>query len=300
MNYRRALAIGSLLVLVVIAGCEEGEREAGGQLTMERVTDAELAELASRSLDEEPSEPSQLLAQRAIENGSATARSHGSLVEEGQPFAYERRYYTIEETIIDQQPGTAAELRIEVDSNETVPSNETVAYTALSPRDREVLGRLLGGRPAEAQLARGDGILYTEPEWNRSVLFSDKYDAVRYEDETYIIDIEGTESVTVNTWRYTATVVANSSAAYANQLREEYLFTLSGLSTSEAAVVQEAIAGTYSANGTDDEAFQSVLETFLQHDALQERGDEGTWLVRYDGDVYLADLSYRDFDVDGQ
>lgn len=293
MNHRRALAIGSLLVLVVLAGCDEGST--GGQLTMERVTDAELAELASRSLEGEPTEEGRLLAQRAIENGSATARSYGSLVKEGQPFAYEGRYYTIEETKIDQQPGTVADLFI--DSNETVRRNETVAYVDLSARDREVLDSFL--TPGEGVVG-SPNVLYTQPERNRSVLLSGKYNAVRYEGETYAVNIDETESVTVNTWRYTPTVVANSSAAYASQLREEYLFTLSGLSTSEAAVVQEAIAGTYSANGTDDEAFQSVLETFLQHDALQERGDEGTWLVRYDGDVYLADLSYRDFDVDGQ
>jgi len=91
-----------------------------------------------------------------------------------------------------------------------------------------------------------------ESDRNRSVLLSGEYGAVRYGGETYRIDVDDPEFVTVKTYRYTATEVASSPAAYASQLRE-------------------------------------------QHEAIEKNEYRGTWLVRYDGDVYVAELSDEGF-----
>jgi len=293
MTRRRALAAACLALLAVLAGCS-----AAGSLAMEPATDdAALADEASRSttLPDEGPDHDRRLVRQAIENGTATERSRRPAVEPGLPFAHEGRYYNVSWTIADTEPGVSAEVAIDYNGTAT---GDVVAYETLSSRDREAIDRLLPprteGRTEGYDL--GVGITYNETEQNRSVLLSGDYDAVRYDGETYPIDAGDTQPVTVTVYRYTATVVANSSAEYASQLRSEYLFTLSGLTEGERAVVEEAINDTYYAEDTDDEAFRSVMETFRRHEAVQETEYEGLWLVRYDGDVYLADLSYDGFD----
>lgn len=294
MDRRRALAVGGLLVLAVLAGCS-----AAGSLDLQRATDdAELASQVSRStaLPEEGPTHERKLVREAIENGSATASGRAPPVEQGLPFAHEGRYYDLSWTVTDRQPGTAVDVAI--DYNGTAPDDATVAYESLSARDRETLDRLLPPRTDRREEGYDFGVhvTYNATERNRSVLLSGEYDAVRYEGETYPVDVGDTEQVTTETYRYTATVVANSSGEYASQLREEYLFALSGLSERERAVVEEAVDDTYYAEDTDDEAFRSVLETFQRHEAIRQGEYRGTWLVRYDGEVYLAELSYGGFD----
>jgi hypothetical protein len=94
------------------------------------------------------------------------------------------------------------------------------------------------------------------------------------------------------------TTVADSTAGYADQLRDRYLFTLSGLSDDERSVVEEAMSknGSYYADTDGDEAFRGVLESFDGHPAIERNEFRGTWLVRYDGDVYVAELSYQGFE----
>jgi len=101
----------------------------------------------------------------------------------------------------------------------------------------------------------------------------------------------------VLTRQYTATVVADSAETYAQQLRSTYVFELSGLSDAERSVVTEAINDTYYAESDTDDGFQSVLERFHRHAAVERNEYRGTWLVRYDGAVYVADLSYEGFNL---
>ncbi|MFB6135905.1 MAG: hypothetical protein ABEJ04_04020 [Halobacteriaceae archaeon] len=293
MDRRSALAAAAV-VLVALAGCS-----AAGSLDMRPATDdATLADLASRpaTLPEEGPTRDRQVVERAIENGSTTARSRRPLVDPGLPFAHEGGYYNVSWTVVDTHPGTSAE--VAVDYNGTAPSDETVAYEDLSARDREVLGGLLPPETERRTEGFDVGVVatYNATERNRSVLLAGEYEAVRYEGETYPVSLEDTEPVTIRTYRYSASTVADDAAEYAALLRERYLFTLSGLSDDERAVVEEAVESSYYAEDDDDEAFRSVLETFRRHRAIREGEYDGLWLVRYDGEVYVADLSYGGFE----
>lgn len=291
MNRRKALAIGGFLLLAVLSGCS-----AAGSLGMQPATDdATLAELTSRSATV-PDEGQQVV-RLAIENGSTTAESRDPLVEPGRPFAHEDQYYNVSWSVIDRNQAVAVD--IVIDYNGTATGNRTVAYGNLSASDRDRIGELLPPRTARRTEGYDFGTsgTYNQSEQNRSVLLSEEYDAVRYEGEVYPISIDDREPVTSKTYRYTATVVANSTEAYANQIREQYLFELPELSDAERTVVEEAANDTYYADSDDDDAFRSVLETFAAHEPIEANEYEGTWLVRYDGEIYLADLSYEQFDV---
>jgi hypothetical protein len=298
MVRRTALPLACLLVLGLLAGCS-----AVGSLEMHQAAnDTALAEQVSRSTAPPERGPTRgrELVREAIENGSAIERSRGPLVDRGLPFAHEGRYYNVSWNVTARQPGTDAEIAF--DYNGTAAPDETVAYENLSARDREAIDQLFPPLTdhRENGYEVGVGIAYTESERNRSVLLAEKYEAVRYEGETYPVRVSDTERVTIKTYRYTATVVANSSAEYASLLRGQYLFTLSNLSNEEQQVVETAITDgeTYYAEDTDDQAFRSIMERFGHHEAIHKAEYEGTWLVRYEGEVYVAELDYGGFDED--
>jgi hypothetical protein len=288
---RRALAALGLLALVALAGCS-----AAGSLSMEVATDQRIAEEASRSAAPDRDDD-RAVVRRAVENGSATVTDGSPPVERGLPFGYDGAYYEVDWNVTDSQPATSVSL--EIDYNGSAPAGETVGYDALSPRDRELLDGLLPPRTERRTEGYdfGTGGTYTEPERNRSVLLSGEYEAVRFEGETYPVAVE-TEPTTLRTYRYTVTTVADSTAAYADRLRERHLFTLSGLSEDERSVVEEAISenGSYYAESDDDEAFRGVLEEFDGRSAIESTEYRGTWLVRYEGEVYVAELSYGGFE----
>jgi len=295
MNRRQVFAVGGVLVLVLLAGCS-----AAGSLDMASATDGRVAEEASRPVPETGDDPieSGAVIRAALENGSAPARSQEPVVEPGLPFRDDGRYYNVSASVVDRQPGTF--YRFGIDYNGTVQGDATVAYENLTARDRAILLRVLP--PVSVTNDPGpdyyfDGT-YTDSERGRSVLLADGTEAVRYAGETYPVTVTETESTTVLTREYTATVVANGSETYAQQLRDEYVFTFSELSEDERSVVTEAINDTYYAESDSDEAFERVLERFHQHEAVQRNEYRGMWLVRYDGEVYVAELSYEGFNID--
>lgn len=302
MDRRRTFALVGLLVLGVLAGCSSGD-----SIDLQPVTnDTELATMASQSTTLPATGPTRErgFVRTVIENGSATTRGRGPPIEDGLPFAHEGRYYNLSRTVVDRQPGTAVDIGIDYNGSTSAagpPGDDSgmVTYASLSARDREAIDQLLPPRTDRRTEGAdfGLGITYNETEQNRSVLLSGRVDAVTYEGETYPVDVDETRHVTIKTYRYTASIVANSTAAYASELRESYLFGLAGLSAGERQVVETAIDETYHADGTDDEAFRSVVAAFRRHRAIRSMSSEGTWLVRYDGKTYLAELSYGGIDV---
>jgi predicted small lipoprotein YifL len=294
---RRALAALGLLALVALAGCS-----ATGSLSMQPADDAEIAAAASRpAVVDSPAPDDRVVVRDAIKNGSGTATATDPPVQRGLPFTYEGRYYEVDWNVTGTEPGTA--FVVGIDLNGTAPADETVAFEELSERDKRLLGDLLRTTiERDPQLRPGPEVglpeEYTMAETNESVLLSDEYSAVRYNGTVYPFELEERERITLTRYRYTASRVADSTTAYAQQLRDEHLFRLSGLSEAERSVVKEAIDDVYYAEDTDDEAFRSVMDRFSAESAIEADGYDGTWLVRYDGQVYVAELSYGGFDQD--
>jgi len=70
---------------------------------------------------------------------------------------------------------------------------------------------------------------------------------------------------------------------------------LDSLSGDEQDIVDEAADGTFYADSSDNDAFDSLVDRFLAHEATETDDSQGKWLVRYDGQLYVADLEYRQY-----
>lgn len=298
MNRRTVLGFALVALLAVTAGCS-----ADGSLRMQPVDDEGLADEASNELRDDELDRDAAIVRDAIENGSTTVVDDRPPVEEELPFRHQGRFYDVSYTEAGTEPGY--DVGIEIDYNASSVEGEVVDYEELPAVDRRALTDLL--RPIDRDEERlepgydfGIGSTYTEDDAESSVLVpTQEYDAIRYEGETYPIRVDS-DSETLTVYRYGSTLVAESAGEYGQQLREEHEFELSDLSDAEREVVDNAINDTNYIEDSDNEGFDSLVDRFRAHDPVAETDYDGQYVVRYDGQLYWAEMNYGSYvDDDG-
>lgn len=291
MRRREVLAGGAVLLVAPFAGCADP----AGALHLSAVDDAELAEEASRDTTG-LSDDRREAVRGAVEDGSGTVEGTRPPIDDGLPFAYDGRYYDLSWSVVDER--TVTQYSIEIDYDPEDATGSSVAFEDLPEVDRRALDDVLpppdDGRTDGPDL--GVSARYTDAEAEESVLVPEQeYELLVHDGNEYRLRADDGRDVTVNTYEYTAEEVAGSAEAYAEQLRNRYLFELSGLSESERGVVQEAIDEGYYAESSSDDDFRAVAERIRSHDAIESNEYDGTYLLRYDGTVYWADLYLGQF-----
>jgi hypothetical protein len=290
---RRLLAIGCLLVLVALAGCSSP-----GSVSLDPVDDTDLAREASRDVDPGGDEADRVV-REAVETGAANATSRNDPIDAGDnpyPYRYDGAHYELSSTVVDEETVYAAEVAVDYNATD-VAGADAVRFEDLPPADRRAVDEVL---PPETDHRTegydiGVGAVYTPGQLANSTL-ADRDEpseqVVVVDGERYRVRVDGVKEDTRYTYRYTVEEVFASDAAYADHLRTEHQFTLSGLPTDEREVLTEARNGTYHADGEDDAAFRAVVERFRSHEAV--KGDEygGDWLVRWQGETYWVDLRF--------
>ncbi len=287
-----------LLIVVssaMLAGCFLPMEE--GSLDMQSMTDEQLAHRMSRNISDGGSGSFGEIAREAIENGSATADGAPPAADAGYPFVYHGRYYNLTRTTIGQHEETA--VSIEIDYNASDTNGTAVEYDRLPASDKHALAPLLPVATTRRIPGNdlGTDARYSNANRSDSVLLGpQQYDIVIYNGTRYPLTVKKPRTVTVFTFRYTATKVADDSAAYAQQLKASSLFTLSNLSDDERDIVKKATDGRgYMTEDDDNDAFKSLSDRFRAHPAITRYDSGGRWLVRYHGTVYLADLDYSGY-----
>lgn len=287
MRRRRFLASATTALVLPLAGCSE---PAGGSLSMMAMEDDSAIGRQWAGSTDNLSRKRRTLVESAIAGEAPRRTGRSPPYEAPRPLEHEEAVYEITHEVVDSRSVTRYRIRIDYDP-ETIPAN-VVAYADLPEADRTALD---GQVPPGEEPPTGEGFdldsTYRYPVDAESVLLESEYDGIGYEGETYRFEIEPDREVTVETYEYRAGRVADSAAALGRQLREQYLFTLSGLSEAEREIVAEATR-IYRPEDGVPEAFRSLTDRFREHDPVETGDGRGTYLVRYDDTVYWTTLEY--------
>lgn len=277
---RRQFIASTALVVVPLAGCAHPSVV----LDMQAATDDDIADEVS--LYPDPEAETYRVVAESVDNGSTTRRGRYELFDRTSTVRLDDRFYEMNETEVSRGEVTVYEVLIDFDPAETTPNLGEIAYTDLPAVDRQRLGRILAESPPEGE-GYDVGASYGSAEevGNDSEFVPEQeYDILMYEGERYRVGVDS-RTATETTYRYTATAVASSVEAFADRVRERYLFTLAGLSSAERDVVEDAIDGGYF---EDSEAFRSVADRIRTHEGIDVAEFYGTWLLEYDGTEYLT------------
>ena len=281
MRRRQVLASGAALLSVSIAGCAHPSVV----LDMSEATPERIADEVSTAPQPESEEYTVVAA--AVENGSTTRRGRYELFDRTDTVRLDGGVYEVSETRLDSSEVTVYDVLIDVNPGDAAAELGEIEFAELPETDRQRLERVLAPEPPSTDEGYEVGVGYgSAAEVGDDSVFvpEPQYDILVYEGERYGIGVESDTATEVE-YRYEVTEIADSVEAFAEQIREEYLFTLSGLSDAEREVVESAIESTHFA---ESDAFQSVIERIREHDGLRVDDFYGTWLVEYDGAAYVT------------
>jgi len=281
MQRRQFLATGATIVSVAVAGCGHPPVV----LDMNEATADDIARDASMSPDPESEEYALVTA--AIENGSATRTGSFELFDRTDTMAVNDTFYEVSETRLDSTAETRYEVYLDVEPDDRTPERGEIAFEDLPAFDRERLEPVLAENPTPGGSGYEISVDYgpAEAVGDESVFVPERqYDVLVHEGRRYGVAFESRPSSEAE-YRYEVTTVAADTEAFADRIRDRYLFALTGLSEAEREVVAEAVDSGYY---EDDEAFRSVIDRFRDHDGLEMAESYGRWLVEYEGVEYLT------------
>jgi len=131
----------------------------------------------------------------------------------------------------------------------------------------------------------GIGYGTAEEVGNGSVFVPERrYDVIVHDGNRYRVAVNS-RTASEAEYRYEVTEIAPDVESFAEQVRTEYLFELTGLSDAERTVVEEAIESGYY---EDDDDFRSVVDRIRAHEAIRAADFYGTWLLAYEGEEYIT------------
>jgi hypothetical protein len=271
----RSVAGGSV---VVLAGCADPQ----AVLELDEVSDAELADRVALDSDDE-------VVRRTVENGSYTTEGDLSGLEAPmgeRPVVHNGTYYylSFESEVVSEERLYA--LRVENVGSSSVDGE--LSYDELPEGDREALSRVFDEEgTGEEGFEGGAEYPYAEDEYERSELVDGA--TVVYNGSRYEVEGEQLEVMERNEYTYTAEEVAEDADAFADWARDEYGFVLDGLSEEERGIVEDAIDGGYY-EGSASDGFESLVNRFVEHEAVIRDEYRGEWVVEYEGTTYYAEL----------
>ncbi|PCR91316.1 hypothetical protein [Natrinema ejinorense] len=281
MRRRQFLASGTALLTVALAGCGHPPVV----LDMDEATTDDIANEVSMTVEPDSEEYS--VVSSARENGSATRRGRSELFDRTETVRVDDSFYDVSETRLGSNEETVYELRIDFDPADSTPERGEIEYGDLPEADRQRLDRLFSEDDPPTQDGDDIGVEYgtAEEVGNGSVFVPEpEYDIVIHDGDRSRVTVDS-RTATEAEYRYEVTEVASDVDTFADQVREQYLFTLEGLSDAERAVVEEAIDGGYF---EDDDAFRSVVDRIREHEGIDVEDFYGTWLLEYEGVAYLT------------
>lgn len=294
-------------VATALAGCTgpggtEGGAQGGAELPpatlrMEPVADPELPARVLYSIGIEDGPDRRVELMDGILDGGTTVERTIPPFPEDQHIYYEDAVYVLSHEIIERTPATSYQIRVDIVQG-TVVESEAVQFSDLPAIDREKFAAY--GWDDGGSFGFGTSILYTHAEREKSALVPESaYSYIVWEDGSEAAwFVDDSHETTLNTYEYSAEQYL-TAAEYGQRMRDQSAFELGALSDAEADIVQAAIDEDQYAvdhEQTLTPAFWSLADRFRpqeQAHGLREDGEgdlSGSYLVRYDGEVYWTVL----------
>jgi hypothetical protein len=281
MQRRQFLAGGTALLSVAVAGCGHPNVV----LDLEAASDEDIAD--ERSTRVEPGSEEYRVVTSARKNGSVTRTGRRELFDRTSAVHVDDAFYEVSETRLESSEDTVYDVDVAFNPDDTKAEVGEVAYEDLPEYDREQLSFIADGQEPADEEGYNVNVDYgtAEAVGDRSALVPEQeYDIIIHEGDRYRVEVES-QTVPENEYRYEVTEVAPDVEAFADQVREQYLFALTGLSEAEREVVEEAIDEAYY---EDDDAFRSVVDRIRNREGLNVDDFYGTWLLSYENEEYVT------------
>ncbi|SFS00122.1 hypothetical protein SAMN05216559_2313 [Halomicrobium zhouii] len=301
MRRRTLLASTAALLPAALSGCQTGPETSGNlvdevptaSFQMTAVTDAELPEKVLYSLQSYPDEDPDAALLERIRDGGATTEGTRPPLPANRHIATDDAVVELSKEVVGETPATTYSVKVDI-VQDSIQDDEAIRFTDLPEVDRTVF--------SDKGLADGDVVgigttlLYTHEERKQSVLVPES-------EYAYIVWENGAEAewvvddayeMSLKTYDYSAEEVA-TVVEYGQQMREQFAFEFSGLSSEQRDIVETATGDERYVVRADETTPQPLVELADQFRpqeqarGLDESGEDdlsGSYIVRYEGEIY--------------
>lgn len=160
MNRRSFLASGATLAIGLTGGCTGCAQVPTARVSMEPVTDEEIAERATYSEDLTPENDRYQFVRRVVENESVTSEGTEPTLPQNHTVVFDGTVYRFAHEVVSSEPATSYQFTLDPVEGE-VASSETIRYDELPEVDRRKLAeRGLDDPVSGTYLVRWEGIVY--------------------------------------------------------------------------------------------------------------------------------------------
>jgi len=301
MRRRTLLASTAALLPATLAGCQTGPATSGdlageaptAHFEMTAVADAELPEKVLYSIEAYPDDDPKVKLLDRILDGGATTEATRPPLPANQHMATDEAVVELSNEVVDETPATRYSVKVDIVQN-SIQDDEAVQFADLPEVDRAVF--------TENRLADGDVVgigttfLYTHEEREQSVLVPEsEYSYIVWEngaEAEWVVD--DAYETSLKTYDYSAEQVA-TVVEYGQQMREQFAFEFSDLSSEQRDIVETAIGDERYVVRADETTPQPLVELADQFRpqeqarGLDESGEDdlsGSYIVRYEGEIY--------------
>lgn len=272
---------------------------------MTAVSDREIARRVTHRLEADPDNPRYQQVAEIVETGSLTVEATEQPLPTEGLLVYEDTVYQLAAEVVATTPARTVSFTL-APAEGTDTAARTIRFAGLPTVDKAKFEAR--GVATDPFLSFGASFTYRKAELPKSVLATSDAPAILAwdADTRGRFTIDDAYDVTLRTYRYTASVVQASAAAYGRAIRRENVVTLAGLTDAERAVVQAAIDAesgyTVPAGEMAPDPVQVLAARFREYDdvdpvwagATPGDGREtatGSYLVEYAGEVYWTEVS---------
>lgn len=299
---RRHFLVSAVSIPTVLTGCAQINQVPNqdsqlpiARLTMKRVTDSEIGNLAVDYSHHSLSQDQRILIEQTTANNHYTDQAREPIVPAEATLTYDNQVYRATHEIIDSQQAYLYSITLNhVDENKT-NDTKTIEYTELPAVDQQKLveNRLSDG----SNLGIGTGMTYTIPERKQSILVpnSNKSVIVWPSGQRGRFSVSSSTQIELLTYRYTVTETAPTVTAYGQRIRSQYAFKLNNLSSPEQTIIEKAI-------GSDNKyiidsrtnvpaGLTSLADKLREHESIKgSQGASGVYLLKYHGELYWTNF----------
>lgn len=269
-----------VFALVMMAGCVDPE----AVITVNELNSTEeVAESASSNVTNMHEG-----IEGAVVNGESEPTTRDTDVEERSILvSYQGEYYKITKEKVGTTESIIARMNITRTSDEADYQIES-----LSEKDSEPV------RDFQQHESRDDdapklrlGQRYVQEEINNSVLLDEQETVVESNNRNYRVKVFNMDNKTEDLFIYRSSLEFNSSQEFGEHVIDTYAFELESIPENSKDVWNEAVnSGGYYGEHTN--GYENLRELFIDKEAFDRSDNTGTWFVRYNGQLYRAELDW--------
>jgi hypothetical protein len=275
---RKVLATVSVVLLITLAGCVDPESTIEMNEMNSEIQVANNATTDSTVL----AEP----LKKTIVNGESN-RTDYNYLDSDDNIRHNGSVYSIEGHKVGERSAVEFEYNISKSNR-----SSDVNFETLIEEDQQTIRsgvRKIQDRENRREILFGN--TYSLDVNNKSKILENNTTIIKYKNTSYKFKVNDKRVIKEDIYKYRRKLVSNSLESYGQEIIDKHAFNISFSNQEQREFINKSIDDNY--YGEQNKTVENIIKQFDSEKAFELKEYRGTWFVRYNEQLYEAELSWR-------